>query len=418
MNDLEKEKLRRSKTFCVLPWMHLHAFPQGQAYPCCMYNIRDGVVGNLRTETLAEVFNGEKMKELRRNMLGGVESPSCFHCYEREQTGGGSTRQASNQDFQHHIDLVDKTLPDGTMTEFKMRYWDIRFSNLCNMSCRMCGPLLSSNWHKEYVKMWDKTPTDVAGRELAVVEYAGRFKGDVWEQLQEHIPYVEKIYFAGGEPLIMEEHYQILDKLIELGRTDVFITYNTNFSKLNFKQKHCFDYWKHFKISVGASLDASGARGELIRKGTVWNETVENRRRMIEELPNADFYVASTVGAMNILHVMDFHREWVELGLVSANGFNLNPIQTPHWYRIDILPEKFKQEVVAPKIIEHLKWLEPIDTFGRATACYKAILAMMLATDNSASLPRFRKEVALLDHHRGEDFWATFPELSSIRDDQ
>jgi hypothetical protein len=99
--------------------------------------------------------------------------------------------------------------------------------------------------------------------------YAGRDKDDMWNQMQEHIPYLEQIYFAGGEPLIMEEHYNVLKELVRLKRFDVRLQYNTNFSRLNLKDENVLDYWKLFNnVSIGASLDAMGPRAEYIRKGT------------------------------------------------------------------------------------------------------------------------------------------------------
>jgi sulfatase maturation enzyme AslB (radical SAM superfamily) len=179
---------------------------------------------------------------------------------------------------------------------------------------------------------------------MARVEYTTGDEDGMLAQMLPHIPYLEQVYFAGGEPLIMKEHYFMLEKLIEAGKTDIRIQYNTNFSELAFKDKHVFEYWRHFKnVSVGASLDASGARAELMRKGANWQQTVENRQRMMAEVPHVDFYISATVSAMNVLHVLDFHREWVDLGLIDAKDFNINICQSPEWYRIDILPEKFKQ---------------------------------------------------------------------------
>jgi sulfatase maturation enzyme AslB (radical SAM superfamily) len=182
------------------------------------------------------------------------------------------------------------------------------------------------------------------------IEYAGRTEDDIEQQMQEHIPYLEQVYFAGGEPLIMKEHYTLLEKLIDAGKTDVRIQYNTNFSELRFKDKHVFEYWKHFKnVSVGASLDASGARAELMRKGTDWQQTVDNRQRMMEEVPHVDFYVSATVSTMNVLHVLDFHKAWTELGLIRAKDFKIikrndNKIEQ-HAYEIVVRNNK-KQGVI------------------------------------------------------------------------
>jgi hypothetical protein len=117
---------------------------------------------------------------------------------------------------------------------------------------------------------------------------------------------------------------------------------------------------------------------------------------------------------MNVLHVLNFHREWTELGLIQAKDFNINICQSPEWYRIDILPEKFKQEVVIPAYKKHIAWLEPQDNLQRATTGYKSLLNLLTAQDASHLLSRFREEIKKLDDIRDENFWKVFPELNDI----
>ena len=414
LTEKQADLLMGSKKFCMLPWMHMHAFPDGRAYPCCLADYWHPV-GDLRKNTMAEVWNQDKYKQLRTNMLTEQTSKECTKCYEQEANGFFSMRNDANRNYGHHIDEIDQTLPDGTHPEFKIRYWDVRFSNLCNFRCRSCGPIFSSNWFNDHVKLYNRVP-DVLKRDMERVEYTTGNEEDMIRQMMPHVPHLEQVYFAGGEPLIMKEHYFLLEKLIELGKTDVRITYNTNFSELAFKDKHVFEYWKHFKnVGVGASLDASGARGELIRKGTVWNQTVANRRQMIKEVPHVDFYVSATVSAMNLLHVADFHKELVNLNLIEAKDFNVNICQSPEWYRIDIFPDQFKKEVITPIIEEHIAWLEPQDKLKRATNGFKSLLNLMNSKGQDKLWPRFLEEIGKLDRIRDENFWTIFPELLPLK---
>ena len=117
---------------------------------------------------------------------------------------------------------------------------------------------------------------------------------------------------------------------------------------------------------------------------------------------------------MNVLHVLDFHKEWTRLGLIEAKDFNVNICQSPDWYRIDILPEDFKKNVVVPSYQEHIAWLEPQDKLQRATNGFKSALNFILANDRSDQLPRFREEIKKLDDIRNENFWKTFPELNEL----
>src|SRR6056300_1045743 len=112
MTDQQKELLIESDTFCMLPWIHLHAYPDGRAYPCC-FGLDKYPVGNLNTESMEEVFNGEKMKKMRTNMLNNKPCKECGKCYEQEKAGFFSMRLSSNKHFGHNIGLVDNTDNEG-----------------------------------------------------------------------------------------------------------------------------------------------------------------------------------------------------------------------------------------------------------------------------------------------------------------
>ena len=414
LTEQEWHRLTQSDTFCMLPWMHMHAFPDGRAYPCCLADYWHPV-GDLRKNTMAEIWNQDAYKTMRKNMLEEKSCKECTKCYEQERHGAFSMRNDSNRNYGHLIKETNDTHADGKHPDFRIRYWDVRFSNLCNFSCRSCGPIFSSNWYNDHVKLYNRKP-DVLGREMLRVEYTTGNEDDMIAQMMPHIPHLEQVYFAGGEPLIMKEHYFLLEKLIEAGKTDIRLQYNTNFSELRFKDKHVFDYWRHFKnVSVGASLDGMGAQAELVRQGTDWKQTVENRERMIQEVPHVDFYVSSTVSAMNVLHVLDFHKEWTRLGLVEAKDWNINICQSPEWYRIDVFPEEFKQRVIYPAYKEHIAWIDPQDTLRRATTGYQSLLSLMQGNDGTTHWPRFVEEINLLDNLRNENFWATFPEFAELR---
>ena len=215
---------------------------------------------------------------------------------------------------------------------------------------------------------------------------------------------------------MMQEHWDLLDELIKQGRTDVKLVYNTNFSETVFKGRDVFEIWKEFdEVSVGASLDASYARGELMRKGTKWNQTVANRERMLEVCPDVDFYISSTLSIMNSYHIPDFHKEWIELGLLKPMDWNINILQSPEYYRIDVLPEVMKQEVL--KIYnDHISYLEDKDEFKRAINGFKSAMNFMTGTDNSSLISELLKNLDKLDKLRKENFFDIFPELKRLKD--
>ena len=400
----EEFLLKDSKTFCIYPWIHLHAYPTGEAYPCCHAEMKPGVVGNCRTNTLEEIWRDKPMQQLRADMLSETPHAACTRCYEQEESGFFSGRKSANKHHGHHIKKLDQN-------PFEMTYWDIRFSNLCNLKCRSCGHIFSSQWYQDQAKLagpdWKDRNT--------VLNYAGRTETDMWEQLKPHLDYVEQIYFAGGEPLLMEEHYNILNELVQRGRTDVRLVYNTNFTHTDLKGNSVFDYWKQFdSVAVGASLDASGARGEYIRKGTNWAQVEQNRRDMLRVCPEVDFYISPTLSILNALHLPDFHRDWVEKGLIRAQDLNVNILQDPAHFRIDIAPAEYKGMLLA-RYREHMTWLSGQDHLQRATVGFESAITFMTATDNTHLIDTFWRKTHELDAIRNESILDVIPELRALK---
>jgi radical SAM protein with 4Fe4S-binding SPASM domain len=414
LNSLDPESkflLSESKTFCMYPWIHLHAWPTGQAFPCCHAEAPAGQIGNTRSETLAEIWNSPKQRQLRIDMLSETSNSACVRCYEQERSGFFSGRQSANKHHGHHIGRIKDTKPDGHSEQFEMTYWDIRFSNLCNLKCRSCGHIFSSQWYQDQARLagsdWKKRNT--------VLNYAGRTETDMWEQLQPHLDYVEQIYFAGGEPLLMEEHYRILDELVRRKRFDVRLIYNTNFTHTDLKGRSVFEYWRQFdSVAVGASLDDSGSRGEYIRKGTDWAVVEQNRRDMLAICPRVDFYISPTLSIMNALHLPDFHRDWVEQGLIRAQDLNVNILQDPPHYRIDIAPAEYKGQLLA-RYREHITWLRGRDPLQRATQGFESAITFMTATDNTHLIDTFWRKTHELDAIRKERMLDVIPELAALK---
>jgi radical SAM protein with 4Fe4S-binding SPASM domain len=403
LTERESFLLRDSKTFCIYPWIHLHAYPTGEAYPCC-HSEMAYPVGNCKTSSLKDIWQGAEMQTLRDNMLNEIESSACARCYEQEAAGFFSGRRSANKHHGHHI----KKLEDNP---FEMTYWDIRFSNLCNLRCRSCGHIFSSQWYQDQAALagpeWKKTHQ--------VLNYAGRTETDIWEQLLPHIDYVEQIYFAGGEPLLMEEHYMILDELTRRERFDVRLIYNTNFTHTDLKGRSVFEYWRRFQsVAVGASLDASHQRGEYIRKGTVWADIEKNREDMLKICPEVDFYISPTLSIMNAWHLPDFHRDWVQRGFIRAQDLNVNILQDPVHYRIDIAPRTYKEKI-EKKFKEHLEWLKPQDHLQRATVGFQSAISFMMATDNTHLIDQFWRKTHQLDEIRREKVLEVLPELEALK---
>ena len=414
LTERQKFLLMESKTFCMLPWTHLHAFPNGQAYPCCSSEMF-WPIGNLRENTIEEVWNSDRMKTVRKNMLSEKRTnAACSRCYEQEDSGFFSMRNSSNKRFGHHISRVNNTQEDGTQPELTLSYWDIRFSNLCNFRCRSCGHIFSSNWYDDQLKLVELNGNEAKSYKNKRIEYAGRTQLDVWEQLEPHLDYVEHIYFAGGEPLIMEEHYRILKALLAKGKRDVRIIYNTNFSELRYKKDNVLELWNEFSnVCVGASLDAMGPLAELMRKGTDWAQTERNREEMLRICPQVDFYISPTLSVMNVWQLPSFHRDWVQKGFIKPQDLNVNILQDPAFFRIDILPHQCKVDI-QEMYLEHIDWLKPLDNLKRAITGFESAIHFMMADDKSHLIPQFWDRTNKMDTIRGEKLLDIVPELGML----
>ena len=412
LTDRETFLLKDSRVFCMYPWIHLHAYPTGEAYPCCHAEMSVGPVGNCRDQTLKEISNSDAMRQLRIDMLNEQPNKYCTRCYEQEDSGFFSGRRSANKHHGHNIKEIYCTEPDGTVDPFVMTYWDIRFSNLCNLRCRSCGHIFSSQWYQDQAKL--------AGADWAkkhkVLNIAGRDENDMWQQLLPHIDYVEQIYFAGGEPLLMEEHYRILEELVKRGLFHVRLIYNTNFTHTQLKDRSVFEYWRLFdSVSVGASLDGAEEYAEYIRKGTDWNQVEQNRVEMLRTCPAVDFYISPTLSIMNAWHLPDFHRNWVERGFIRHQDLNVNILQDPDYYRIDIASAQYKQKL-KQKFEEHLEWLRPHDTLQRATKGFESAINFLMAQDNSHLQSKFWERTGQLDKIRNESLLDIIPELSELNE--
>ena len=333
--------IEKPDTFCLAPWVSIHTWPDGKVFPCCLWNSRDPV-GNVNAQSLEEIWNNEKMKKIRRSFLKGEKLKSCDRCFHLEDTVDQSYRQRINKDHKDKMHYVNETNQDGSLNIMNLHLWDVRISNFCNFKCRSCGLGLSSSWYSDSKALGEKV-------DKALININD--KASFMDMLEPHYNCVDEIYFAGGEPLIMPEHYQILDRLLELGRTDVNIRYSTNFSKLTYKGKHIFDYWKHFpNLELYISIDGVGKIGEYVRKGFDDKLFYDNIMAFKKSgLKVRDYGYAITYGTLNYLHLFDMMLDFIDRGYLDTNSpvnesakVIFSPIDYPAHYDSVYLPDRFK----------------------------------------------------------------------------
>jgi sulfatase maturation enzyme AslB (radical SAM superfamily) len=315
-------------------------------------------IGNTSKDTLEEIWNGDDMKTIRKEMLEGERPNLCERCFLIEDSGLLSPRNTHNHFFNNEIpDLIKETNPEtGHNDKFVLKYWDFRWSNICNFKCRMCGAFSSSKWYEDETALYG-TKMDNNG----LLNYNSDSKEDIFKYVDRFINDVEEIYFAGGEPLIMDEHYIILEKLIAAGRTNVRIRYNTNFSHIKFKKWDLHGLWSHFlndpngRIMLFASLDAVGKLAEVIRNGTKWNSVYENIKSCVDK--GMEVHISPTISILNIFHINELIDMAITVG-VNPNTVSLNNLlTTPHWYDIRILPSNLKVDLIN-KLHDYTKTIE------------------------------------------------------------
>lgn len=408
--------MSESKTICAVPWMHLNFEPNGKVVPCCLTSAHDYFAGDLNKDSIEEIWNSKNMRRLRKEMVDGVEPAICNKCFDREKITGISGRTHHNKNFPEVVAAIPEiTEEDGTCTTMDLKYWDFRFSNLCNFKCRSCGPRYSSawvpdakklGWISEQEKVWHIKETE----KITNVDF-----------LRASVDKVKTIYFAGGEPLMMPEHWAILDMLVEAKRFDVKIQYNTNMSLLGYNKKKVLDYWKQWDfgmIEVWPSIDELNERAELIRAGTVWSK-VEANIKEVAKYPNIIMRPGLTIGAWNVFRIPEIVEELVALGCIrkheymNYNNWFVNLLETPAHYHVSIWPDEQRR-----RIIDHLKeWIVEFNAQHNTNIqpIMDHIISELEKPWNHHAAKRFVDISNEVDKVRGENIYEVIPELDIIR---
>jgi len=400
-----------SKTFCVYPWIHLHINPAGKVAPCCIAQSNNNEnIGDIKdTNSLMELVNLPGMKQLRLDMISSKENKECIKCFEHERQGILSARQHANNEFSY---LLPKILNytdmiDGSISKFEMNYFDMRFNNICNFKCRSCGRNYSSQWEYEDLK------NNVPGA-AAIPKTTNK---NILQDVLDQIPYMKIAYFAGGEPLITEEHYILLEEMIRKNKTDIRLRYNTNLSTLKFKNKDLLDLWKKFKynIDIYASIDHVGEKAEYIRHGTDWEKIKENFIT-VKKQPFIFLQMNTVLSVFNTLTLYEFYTYLVENKMYNPedNVFSLYNMSTPEYLSSHILTPDLKK-IATQKIYKTIEFLrERGFENSHITPLIDAISWINFKNTWEEQKISFAKEITRLDMIRKENFVRTFPELSSL----
>jgi hypothetical protein len=285
--------MSKPDSLCLAPWTHTYLSPQTERRLCCAsrepaQNFRQYIdtaagTGQYRPITLEQHWNSDHMQSVRRRMLAGETLPECDVC-NSQLLNTSVYRDYFWHLFQHKLDQVYESTDQSGSTTMRPVSWDYRFSNLCNFKCRMCGDMLSSSWESEQkthnMVNWHNPKNNwmqpKVRKEISQFQDT-QIEAEFAEAVEQHR--VEEIYWVGGEPLMYEQHWRYMQRIIELGDGgQVYARYNTNLSCVEYRGTNLYrDILDHVRDwQICASIDGTGTIGEYIRTGLDYTQFRDN----------------------------------------------------------------------------------------------------------------------------------------------
>lgn len=385
---------------CVLPFVHLATHPNGNVSLCCVsdhvkcasHAQTDGRILNLNRDSVYNVFNSDLFKKTRLEMLAGKEPYPCRRCYDEERNGIESKRIKENKQYADiSKDIIASTQEDGTLQP-NFTFIELRLGDICNLKCRTCNPVSSSKWVVEYKKLNDDL--------TFVTDYSKIEKGtwfeddDFWNELVRCSSNLDTVYVNGGEPTMVDKHFNFLRRLIDYGlNKQVTLWYNINLTNL---PQNLIDLWLQFKgVQVSVSIDDLGKRNEYIRTGSKWVETINNLIKVRNISKLLDVSVCQTVSIYNIFYIDEFYQYMKDIPV------HLNWCYDPQFLQPWILPENVKDIITAKVKMskfmpEHAK---------------NNVIETLKKPSNPELVQQFKQYNEKLDQYRTTKFDEVFPEL-------
>jgi hypothetical protein len=383
--------------------------------PCCVADSGMPVAEIKEDESIIQMMNSDDFKKIRSAMLNDEPVEACKRCYDLELMGTWTMRQSHNKrkGLEYVKEISEITKDDGEISDFKMKYMDLRFSNMCNMKCRSCGPGCSSLWAQEFLDERGEEVFEQYFKTKKIVINKAEEVGFM-NKLKPYLKDVTEVYFAGGEIIITPEHYECLDYWIENGLNEqIELTYTTNFSSLKYKDKDLLGYWKKFpKLKIWASLDGMGETAELIRKGTDWDRIVKNIKAVKEHVPHAEFQITPTISIWNVFHFPDFFDYMIDNGFIDTKSSPRFNLATNPWYaNIMILPVSVKRRLAELYRVYQNKYKDNQDIYNG----FKMIIYNLTVGDeNKGGILEFKQFNDELDQFRDEKFEDICPEIKEV----
>ena len=392
-----------SAPLCVLPWIHTQIETTGTVQLCCLAHQEENLLGNVHQESILRIFQSDRMNAIRNQMQNGIWPDDCVSCKEREAQGLVSFRQSSNYD---RPALFEK-LVRGPVPKPAIRSLDLRINNVCNFKCRFCHGLASNRWFNEHNLVFPDRPLTEKYHGIDKLQtFWNDFDGELIHDL-------ETIHLAGGEPLLIDAHYRLLEKLIAAGRTDVELRYDTNLSHLKFKHWDVIELWKQFpNLKVSMSLDGVGAKGEYIRDGLDYSKFVSNVERLRSEVPHARRGLHFVVCIFNVIDFPEHLRTIMENGFAEPGWLTLTFLSWPEYLSVRVLTPELKA-----KAARNLRQLlsSRIKMVPHLRTQVEGLVEFLKGEDLFGTYGReFADKTRILDQSRGRNAAALFPDLAPM----
>ena len=408
-----------SPTFCVLPWLGMATRTYGNTAPCC---VGEPLEDNLNRTTFSKAWNSSSLKNLRLSMLNGKKSSVCKRCYDEEAVGMASYRLRCNEywrDYYSFKKFTEQTDEKGFFKE-KAVHLDLRLGNKCNLECTMCNPQETIRWESLSDKIQEKAQSLSLKKHIKNHQkFMKTAPSKLWYERKELkndlyncIPFLKRVTIAGGEPLLIKEHYSFLEECIrQKEASHISLRYHTNGTVLSPKM---FEKWKHFKsVIISISLDDIGERNRYIRYPCSWKKIEQNLEMIDKESPkNVYPKILCTIQIKNIFYFDEFLSYVTEKNFNKIRSYYDDPVHTevvhhPYFLSCQVLPQNVK------KIISQ-KFENIYKKFPTKTNRFKTIADFMNKEDKSQYLYIFKDYIQALDKVRGTSFASTFPALSKL----
>jgi len=336
-----------SDTFCPLLFQHLATHPHGGVTHCCIADHRQSLSSsrdgdrfyNLNRDTVHNTMNSDSYKKARLEVLDGKKPKACLRCYAEEAKGMNSKRVEEIKNYpEYTIDVARKvTDSTGYMKDVQLEFVELRLGNTCNVACRTCNPASSSKWRNDYDALRKATTFQLTDYNT-MEGFRWPERDGFWEDLLQHCDRVKTFYINGGEPTLIKEHFRFLERLVELGKTDIKLWYNINMTNMN---EDVIDLWKKFDhVKISCSIDDLGDRNHYIRYPTKWNDVERNFLRLKEEGFEID--VTQTVSWMNYSTLGDFYNIFHKKHGVWVHH---NYVYDPDVLSPSVLPKSVRDEI-------------------------------------------------------------------------